>query len=134
MAANYKYTGNRIKVVAADVRGSGEIVSDLLTAGGGQVAGICLAAVAASETYTIAVAGVFNVVVPAETSAGTLVYAPGSTGGPDAGVVVLTVDDITPVDDDPDVLPDITNTLFGKTLTDIDASGKADVLIFEPRY
>jgi len=121
MAANYKYTGKRIKVIAAAARASGAVVSDDLAGGAGQVAGICLAAVASSETYTIAVGGVFNVPVPAATAAGALVYAPGNTNGPTAGNVALSVDAAG-------------NTLFGKTLTDADASNKADVLVLEPRY
>lgn len=121
MAANYRYSGKRVKVVADSTRTSGSVVSDELVVGAGQMAGIALATATAGQTYTIAVGGVFNVTVPGGTAAGTLLYAPGNTGGPTLGNVTLTATSTS-------------NTLFGKTLTSVDASGKADVLILEPRY
>jgi predicted RecA/RadA family phage recombinase len=122
MAANYKYTGKRLKVVAAAARTSGAVVADVLAAGGSkQVAGVALSTCSTGDTYTIAVGGVYNVTVPASCAAGTLLYAPGNTGGPTAGNVTLTATSTS-------------NTLFGKTLTSADVSNKADVLILEPRY
>ena len=122
MAANYKYSGHRLALIAAGTRTSGTVVADALTAGGSkQVAGVAQTTAATGDTYYVGVNGVYNITVPASTAAGVLLYAPGNTGGPTAGVVTLTVTSTS-------------NTLFGKTLTAADASNKADVVIFEPRY
>lgn len=122
MATNYKYTGNRLNVVAASARTSGNIVADKPPSASttATIAGICSASAATADSYWIIVSGVFNLVVPSATAAGTQLYVPGAPPTVGDGLVLTATSS--------------SNTLFCKTLTDADTSNKADCLLMTVRY
>jgi predicted RecA/RadA family phage recombinase len=122
MANNFKHSGERIRVVAAGARTSGNITADKLGSGASDttIAGVALADAASGDAHWLATSGVWNLTVPASTAAGVKLYVPAAppTAG---GALVLTATSSS-------------NTLFGKTLTAADASNKADVLVIPPTY
>lgn len=122
MATNYKYTGTRLNLVAAGARTSGNIVSDKPPSASttNLIAGIATATAATGDLYWVQVTGVFNLVVPSATAAGTLLYVPAAPPTAGDGLVLTATSS--------------SNTLFCKTLTDADASNKADCLLMGVRY
>lgn len=87
--------------------------------------GIALGSADSGASFELAIAGRWNIPVPASTVAGDFLYVPSSAGG-----VLLT--------EDADVVANLTRTSSNanapvvKAMTDRDANGYADVLILPP--
>lgn len=115
MAKNYKYSGARIKIDSA----SATIVSGIPCVQEGFF-GIAMTDAASGAPFTLAIEGVWNIAVPANTAKGDILHVPGANG-------VLS--------EDADVTAELTETPSNANspvviaVTTRDSAGYADVLI-----